>query len=137
MTSRLQFALLLALSMSPLALARDLTAPEKRLISLFERSKASHASITTGQRRFDPWLRRAEILASGSGSGFYWGAEGHMVTRAHVIQRAVRADVHMADGRVLPARLVGTTPQLDLAVLQVSLDGVAAEPVATGEGAHL
>nr|WP_271982079.1 trypsin-like peptidase domain-containing protein [Granulosicoccus sp.] len=94
-------------------------------------------SITTGQRRVDPWLRRAEIVPSGSGSGFFWGDEGHIVTNAHVIQRAVRADVQMTDGRFLPARLVGTAPQYDLAVLQVELDGSTAESVATGNSADL
>jgi len=117
--------------------ADELTAPEKRLISLFETSRASVVSITTGQRRVDPWLRRAEIVPSGSGSGFFWGDDGHIVTNAHVIQRAARADIHMADGRVLPARLVGTAPQFDLAVLQVELDGSAAQPVTTGDSAEL
>ena len=117
--------------------AEELTAPEKRLISLFETSRASVVSITTGQRRVDPWLRRAEIVPSGSGSGFFWGDEGHIVTNAHVIQRAVRADVQMADGRLLPARLVGTAPQYDLAVLQVELDGSTAESVVTGDSADL
>ena len=117
--------------------AEELTAPEKRLISLFETSRASVVSITTGQRRVDPWLRRTEIVPSGSGSGFFWGDEGHIVTNAHVIQRAVRADVHMADGRFLPARLVGTAPQYDLAVLQVELNGSTAESVATGNSADL
>ncbi|MDB4223378.1 trypsin-like peptidase domain-containing protein [Granulosicoccus sp.] len=117
--------------------AEELTAPEKRLISLFETSRASVVSITTGQRRVDPWLRRAEIVPSGSGSGFFWGDEGHIVTNAHVIQRAVRADVQMTDGRFLPARLVGTAPQYDLAVLQVELDGSTAESVATGNSADL
>ena len=117
--------------------AEELTAPEKRLITLFETSRASVVSITTGQRRVDPWLRRAEIVPSGSGSGFFWGDEGHIVTNAHVIQRAVRADVHMADGRVLPARLVGAAPQYDLAVLQVELDGGTAKAVATGDSVDL
>ena len=117
--------------------AEELTAPEKRLISLFETSRASVVSITTGQRRVDPWLRRAEIVPSGSGSGFFWGDEGHIVTNAHVIQRAVRADVHMADGRALPAWLVGTAPQYDLAVLQVELDDSTAKPVVTGDSADL
>jgi len=117
--------------------AEELTAPEKRLISLFETSRASVVSITTGQRRVDPWLRRAEVVPSGSGSGFFWGDEGHIVTNAHVIQRAVRADVQMADGRFLPARLVGTAPQYDLAVLQVELDGSTAESVAMGNSADL
>ena len=117
--------------------AEQLTAPENRLISLFEQSKGSVVSIKTGQRRVDPWLRRAEIVPSGSGSGFFWDDDGHIVTNAHVIQRASRADVHMADGRVLPARLVGTAAQYDLAVLQVDLNGVAAQPVAIGESGDL
>jgi len=117
--------------------AQELTAPEKRLISLFEKSRASVVSITTGQQRVDPWLRRAEIVPSGSGSGFFWGDEGHIVTNAHVIQRAVRADVQMADGLSLPARLVGMAPQYDLAVLQVELEGSTAESVATGNSADL
>lgn len=136
MIRRLLLVCVLALSSAPVV-ADELTAPEQRLISLFESSRASVVSITTGQRRVDPWLRRAEIVPSGSGSGFFWGDDGHIVTNAHVIQRASRADVHMADGRVLPARLVGTAPQYDLAVLQVDLDGVAATPIETGESGGL
>lgn len=117
--------------------AEELTAPEQRLISLFEEARGSVVSITTGQRRVDPWFRQAEIVPSGSGSGFFWDDAGHIVTNAHVIQRAVQADVHLADGRVLPARLVGTAPQYDLAVLQVDLDGLAAAPMISGESTEL
>ncbi|KUJ79589.1 protease Do [Ruegeria profundi] len=134
---RLVLKIALVLSLAFPALAQELTAPEERLISLFETSRSSVVSITTGQRRVDPWLRRAEIVPSGSGSGFFWGDEGHIVTNAHVIQRAVRADIHMADGRVLPARLVGAAPQYDLAVLQVDLDGTAAEPLENGNSGDL
>lgn len=134
---RLVLKIALILSLAVPALAQELTAPEERLISLFETSRSSVVSITTGQRRVDPWLRRAEIVPSGSGSGFFWGDEGHIVTNAHVIQRAVRADIHMADGRVLPARLVGAAPQYDLAVLQVDLDGTTAEPLENGNSGDL
>lgn len=134
---RLVFKIALVLSLAVPALAQELTAPEERLISLFETSRSSVVSITTGQRRVDPWRRRAEIVPSGSGSGFFWGDEGHIVTNAHVIQRAVRADIHMADGRVLPARLVGAAPQYDLAVLRVDLDGTTAEPLKNGNSGDL
>ena len=134
---RLLIKIALVLFLAVPALAQELTAPEERLISLFEASRSSVVSITTGQRRVDPWLRRAEIVPSGSGSGFFWGDEGHIVTNAHVIQRAIRADIHMADGRVLPARLVGAAPQYDLAVLQVDLDGTAAEPLENGNSGDL
>jgi len=133
LTLMLAFALTTVSSVS----AQELTAPEQRLISLFENARGSVVSITTGERRVDPWRRRAEIVPSGSGSGFFWGNDGHIVTNAHVIQRAVKADVHLADGRVLPARLVGTAPQYDLAVLQVDLDGITAEPLMSGESAGL
>lgn len=132
-----RLVLLIAIAAAAPVTAQELTAPEKRLISLFETARGSVVSITTGQRRVDPWLRRAEIVPSGSGSGFFWGDDGHIFTNAHVIQRAVRADVHLADGRVLPARLVGTAPQYDLAVLQVDLDGLTADPLVTGDSAGL
>lgn len=64
----LPLALCLLALVAP-ARASELTAPEERLISLFETSRAAVVSITTGQRRVDPWMRRAEIVPSGSGSG--------------------------------------------------------------------
>jgi S1-C subfamily serine protease len=48
-----------------------------------------------------------------------------------------RADIHMADGRVLPARLIGAPPQYDLAVLQVDLDGTTVQALENGTSASL
>ena len=142
MRRTLFFAITITLFFAPIfgggqLAAQELTAPEQRLISLFEDAKSSVVSITTGQRRIDPWLRRAEIVPSGSGSGFFWDDAGHIVTNAHVIQRATRADVHMADGRVLPARLVGEAPQYDLAVLRVDLEGDIPGAVALAQSSAL
>ena len=46
-------------------------------------------------------------------------AEGYIVTNNHVVQRADNVDVTLADGRLLEATMVGSDPQVDLAVLQV------------------
>ena len=47
---------------------------------------------------------------------------GYIVTNNHVVQRADNIDVTLADGRLLEASLVGSDPQVDLAVLKVEED---------------
>ena len=46
-------------------------------------------------------------------------AAGYIVTNNHVVQRADEITITFSDGRSLPAVLVGTDPQVDLAVLKV------------------
>ena len=47
---------------------------------------------------------------------------GYIVTNNHVVQRADNIDVTLADGRLLEATMVGSDPQVDLAVLKVDPD---------------
>ena len=49
-------------------------------------------------------------------------AGGYIVTNNHVVQRADNIDVTLADGRLLEATMVGSDPQVDLAVLKVDPD---------------
>ena len=58
------------------------------------------------------------VLSVSSGSGTVVSAEGHIATNAHVTQNGKSFRVVFADGRELPARLVGTDTLSDLAVLQ-------------------
>ncbi len=51
-------------------------------------------------------------------SGVVWSADGLVVTSAHAVERDRDIRVGLADGRVLPARLLGRDPGTDLAVLQ-------------------
>ena len=59
----------------------------------------------------------------GEGSGFFISADGYIVTNNHVVQNAKTVTVTMDDGKVLDAKVVGTDPKTDLALLKVNEAG--------------
>src|SRR5215831_3731269 len=64
----------------------------------------------------------------GAGSGFIIDADGSILTNNHVIDRAERITVKLSDGRSLRARVIGTDPESDIALIKV--DGETGLPVA-------
>lgn len=67
------------------------------------------------------------------GSGFVVSPDGLVITNHHVVQRAQSIRVKLSDGRDLPAKVVGSDPTTDLAVLQLALDGQRVPVVALGD----
>src|SRR5215207_574853 len=61
--------------------------------------------------------------AEAQGSGFFISADGYVVTNNHVVDSAAEVQVTMDDGRTLDAKVVGTDPKTDLAVLKVKEGG--------------
>ena len=58
----------------------------------------------------------------GLGSGVIVAPEGYLLTNHHVVEDASDIEVQLADGRSTQARVVGTDPETDLAVLKIDLD---------------
>ena len=65
--------------------------------------------------------RNEQTPNTGLGSGVIVSAEGYLLTNHHVIEGATDIDVRLADGRETRARLVGTDPETDIAVLKIDL----------------
>ncbi len=72
-------------------------------------------------------------LPAGSGSGFVWDTQGHIVTNNHVVAGADRLQVTFFDGVTLPAELVGTDSDSDLAVIKVDPQIAHLVPVRQGD----
>jgi S1-C subfamily serine protease len=53
------------------------------------------------------------------GSGFVYDNQGHIVTNNHVVNGAKTMDVTFVDGNTYTAKVIGTDPSSDLAVLQI------------------
>src|SRR5437899_1542503 len=64
----------------------------------------------------------------GAGSGFIIDADGSILTNHHVIDRAGRITVKLSDGRSLKARVIGSDPDTDIALIKI--DGQSGLPVA-------
>ncbi|WP_299459628.1 trypsin-like peptidase domain-containing protein [uncultured Gimesia sp.] len=73
----------------------------------------------------------------GSGSGFIWDRNGHIVTNFHVIQKADEATVTLADNTTWKAKLVGFEQSKDLAVLRINAPSEQLKPIKVGYSADL
>ena len=116
---------------------KGLNDAEKATISLFERATPSVVFITTSDVRRDFFTRSLREYKSGSGSGFIWDDSGHIITNYHVIQGADRAMVTLSDQSSYPAKLVGSAPSKDLAVLKIDAPRNKLRPLRKGQSYNL
>jgi S1-C subfamily serine protease len=115
----------------------DLAADEQSTIELFQRTSPSVVYITTLSQRIDPWTRNVQQIPRGTGSGFIWDTQGHIVTNFHVVENASAAQVTLNDHSVYDAQLVGVSPEHDLAVLSIDAPLHQLQPVIIGTAKDL
>ena len=72
-------------------------------------------------RNLDQMVRPQQRVVRNLGSGVIMSGQGYILTNDHVIRGADAIQVTLRDGRTAPARVVGTDPGTDLAVLKIDL----------------
>ena len=121
----------------------DLAQSERASIELFQRASPSvvHVFAQPDPRRLANPLPGSPGEEGGrvqSGTGFVWDAAGHIVTNNHVVEGAGSSvAVRLASGEVVPAEVAGTTPNYDLAVLQLGRVRQPPPPLPIGTSADL
>jgi S1-C subfamily serine protease len=105
-------------------------------ISVYERANRSVCNIdTTAHRGFRFMLGAPPI--EGSGSGWVLDKTGHIVTNHHVVDRADVITVTLFEGEPYPARLIGSDPQNDIALLKIEAPPEQLFPLEIGISSNL
>ena len=115
----------------------DLAEDEKNTIDLFETVSPSVAYITSIELRRSLFSLNIYEIPQGTGSGFIWDREGRVVTNYHVIEDAGRVEVTLADHSRWKGIVVGTAPDKDIAVLQITAPVDKLRPIIVGESKDL
>ncbi len=115
----------------PAAPANEL---EAQVEAVYNLAGPAVVNITSRAIAYDFFMN--PIPQEGSGSGFIYDAEGHIVTNYHVVENAQELSVKLADGRTFPAAIVGTDPSNDLAVIHIEAEDLPA-PLALGDSTAL
>ena len=63
--------------------------------------------------------RGGRSFTTGQGSGFFISADGYAVTNNHVVDKAESVEITTDDGKVYDAKVIGTDPRTDLALIKV------------------
>ncbi len=114
-----------------------LTPVELATIDLFEKSAPSVVFITTTKAQRDFFSYKVTDIPKGSGTGFVWDMNGHIVTNYHVLEGADKASITLADGSDWDASLVGVAPDKDLAVLKIEAPRSKLKPIPVGNSDRL
>ena len=121
----------------PVTARGDLAQIEQTTIEIFQRASPSVVHITTLVTAAGPFSLDVQQIPQGSGSGFVWDEDGHVVTNFHVIRDASAAMVVLADGSSWRGRLVGSYPAKDIAVLVIDAPANLLQPIAVGSSSDL
>jgi S1-C subfamily serine protease len=121
----------------PVVARGDIAQDEQTTIDIFEKNSPSVVYITTVERVLSLWTRDVREIPQGTGTGFVWDESGRIVTNYHVVEGHNSAKVRLVDQRVFDARVVGVSPEHDLAVLQLQDTADMPPPVQIGSSSDL
>ena len=89
------------------------TNDEANNIDVFKRTSPSVVNITNSRLIRSYYSLNPQEVPQGSGTGFIWSDDGHIVTNFHVVQQASRVTVTLQDGSTFDATPIGIDPDKD------------------------
>jgi S1-C subfamily serine protease len=105
------------------------TEDERNTIAVFAKAARACVFVTQRQTVVDFFGGTAHDIPAGSGSGFIWDTDGHVVTNFHVIADAQRLTVTLHNQATFVATVVGAEPRKDIAVLRIDAPKDALLPI--------
>ncbi|HID87176.1 MAG TPA: trypsin-like serine protease [Anaerolineae bacterium] len=119
----------------PPAAYQEVDIEEQLVINVYERVSPAVVNITSRAYTYDFFLN--VVPQEGTGSGFVYDREGHIVTNYHVVRGAEEIEVTLADETKVPAQVVGMDPSNDLAVIKIEVPPEKLHPVELGDSRTL
>jgi S1-C subfamily serine protease len=101
----------------PASAASGYSPDEQNNIDIYKSAREATVNITSKVYRQD-WFFQI-YPSEGTGSGFVLNPEGEILTNNHVVADASQLTVRMADQKVYRAKLLGTDPRNDLALIKI------------------
>jgi S1-C subfamily serine protease len=120
-----------AVPVAPMTAANQL---EDEIEAVFKEAGPAVVNITSRVVVMDLFMQ--PVPQEGTGSGFVYDRQGHIVTNYHVVENAESVSVAFASGESYPATVVGQDPSTDLAVLQVQVPSLP-DPLPVGDSSQL
>jgi S1-C subfamily serine protease len=97
---------------------------EAEVEAVYAQASPSVAFITSRIMTYDFFMQA--VPQEGTGSGFIYDSDGHIVTNYHVVENAESVSVTLPGGQTSDATIIGVDPSTDLAVLRVEADNLPA-----------
>jgi S1-C subfamily serine protease len=116
----------------PVTPRADLIPEEKATVEVFHEASPAVVYVTSSELGRDFFSFNVFEVPRGTGSGFVYNHDGHIVTAFHVIQDGTRWNVTLADESQWPARLVGYEADKDIAVLKIEAPSDRLKPINIG-----
>jgi serine protease Do len=91
----------------------------KQVVKVRQQSPFGDPQMDESFYRFFGAAPQREQVRQSLGSGFIISDDGYILTNNHVVDKATDIKVAFSDGRILDAKLVGKSPEIDIALIKV------------------
>ncbi len=136
-------SLMLPVALSPDGMTIDqgtlpfLTADEINNIAIFSNVSPSVVFVTNTQLRRQRFSLNVLERPAGSGTGFIWDKSGLIVTNFHVVSGANKIKITLQSGKTYLAKVVGASPEKDIAVLRIDAPDENLKAIPLGDSSTL